>query len=70
MVWAFTLILTVVFATLGFRGIATQFGLIRTRTPVTGEVVSKSSTSDKLKAPTNPTNGGAGRTIVEWDEEF
>jgi hypothetical protein len=70
-VWAFTLILTVIFATAGFRGIAAQFGLIRTRTPVTGEVVvSKSNVISNPKAPTNPTNGGAGRTIVEWDEEF
>jgi hypothetical protein len=69
-VWAFTLILTVIFATAGFRGIAAQFGLIRTRTPVTGEVVSKSNVISSPKAPTNPTNGGSGRTIVEWDEEF
>jgi hypothetical protein len=69
-VWAFTLILTVIFATAGFRGIAAQFGLIRTRTPVTGEVVAQPSANTNLKAPTNPTNGGSGRTIVEWDEEF
>jgi hypothetical protein len=62
MAWAFTLLLTVIFA---------QFGLIRTRTPVTGEVVSNSPTaSNNISSPTNPTNSGTGRTIVEWDEEF
>ncbi len=70
MTWAFTLLLTVIFATAGFRGIAAQFGLIRTRTPVTGEAVSNSSATNKISNPTNPTNGGTGRTIVEWDEEF
>ncbi len=68
--WALTLLLTVIFATAGFRGIAAQFGLIRTRTPVTGEVASSTSASNPITSPTNPTNGGAGRTIVEWDEEF
>jgi hypothetical protein len=71
MAWAFTLLLTVVFATMGFRGIAAQFGLIRTRTPVTGEVVSNNSAPvNQVSSPTNPTNSGTGRTIVEWDEEF
>ncbi len=68
--WAFTLLLTVIFATMGFRGIAAQFGLIRTRTPVTGEVVSSTANNNLVSSPTNPTNGGSGRTIVEWDEEF
>ncbi len=71
--WAVTLLFTVGFATAGFRGIAAQFGLIRTRTPVTGEVVSSGETlpSSKVRSPTNPTGGGgSGRTIVEWDEEF
>jgi hypothetical protein len=72
MAWAFTLLLTVIFATAGFRGIAAQFGLIRTRTPVTGEVVSGTVpvSNNNVSGPTNPTNGGSGRTIVEWDEEF
>jgi hypothetical protein len=37
---------------------------------VTGEVVAQPSGNTNAKAPTNPTNGGSGRTIVEWDEEF
>lgn len=65
--WAFTLLLTVIFATAGFRGIAAQFGLIRTRTPVTGEIVTPSAATANTR---NPTQGEAGRTIVEWDEEF
>ncbi|MEY4529994.1 MAG: hypothetical protein RLZZ156_715 [Deinococcota bacterium] len=73
MAWAFTLLLTVIFATAGFRGIAAQFGLIRTRTPVTGEAIrstNSSVTGNQINSPTNPTNSGTGRTIVEWDEEF
>ncbi len=72
MAWVFTLLLTVIFATAGFRGIAAQFGLIRTRTPVTGQAVKASSGNlvNPVSSPTNPTNGGSGRTIVEWDEEF
>ncbi len=73
MIWALMLIVTVIFATIGFRGIAAQFGLIRTRTPLTNEPASvKSTSSQQIRNPTNPTNpnSSAGRTIVEWDEEF
>jgi hypothetical protein len=72
MAWVFTLLLTVIFATAGFRGIAAQFGLIRTRTPVTGQTVTapNASSVNPVSSPTNPTNGGSSRTIVEWDEEF
>ncbi len=81
--WALMLIATVVLATIGFRGIAAQFGLIRTRasaavnmaTTATGAMMSSTSTNYPTlpKHPTlpkNPTMGAGGRTVVEWDEEF
>jgi hypothetical protein len=80
--WAMTLIATVVLATIGFRGIAAQFGLIRTRASATppltntlSSVMSSTSTRNPTlpKHPTlpkNPTMSSGGRTIVEWDEEF
>jgi hypothetical protein len=80
--WAVMLIATVVLATIGFRGIAAQFGLIRTRanaapamaTTATGAMMSTSTKYPTLpKHPTlpkNPTMGTGGRTVVEWDEEF
>ena len=79
--WVVILFLTVGFATAGFRGIAAQFGLIRTRNP--GAVTGPASMGTAAFASANntPLERGASsntqqvpstveRTIVEWDEEF
>ena len=78
--WVVILFLTVGFATAGFRGIAAQFGLIRTRSQ--GAVTGPASMGTAAFASANntPPERGANstqqvpstveRTIVEWDEEF
>ncbi len=79
--WVVILFLTVGFATAGFRGIAAQFGLIRTRNQ--GAVTGPPSMGTAAFASANntPLERGASsntqqvpstveRTIVEWDEEF
>ncbi len=79
--WVVILFLTVGFATAGFRGIAAQFGLIRTRNP--GAVTGPASMGTAAFASANNTPLERGvsnntqqvpstveRTIVEWDEEF
>ena len=80
--WVVILFLTVGFATAGFRGIAAQFGLIRTRNQgaVTGPTsmgtaafASANNTPMERGANTNNTQqvpSTVERTIVEWDEEF
>jgi hypothetical protein len=79
-VWVLILIATVVFATLGFRGIAAQFGLIRTRDQAgrappasmgTAAFAGRSPTPmERNAAATQQVPATAERTIVEWDEEF
>ncbi len=73
-VWAITLVLTVIFATLGFYGIAQQFGLIRTRhepAPAMTAMETTPSGGRMTGAARNPTDPGlSDKTVVEWDEEF
>ena len=64
MAWSLLILLVVVFASWGLRGIAIQFGLIQDRRqPSTTMQTGVSSTSEA-----NPTL--TSETIVEWDEEF
>ncbi|WP_024049727.1 hypothetical protein [Meiothermus ruber] len=74
--WGLTVFLVIIFATIGLRGIATQFGLLQNqRTPVQR---SRSSTLAQTAAgsaagaaaSTKPHPGLTSETIVEWDEEF
>ncbi|AWR87826.1 hypothetical protein [Meiothermus taiwanensis] len=74
--WGLTVFLVIIFATIGLRGIATQFGLLQNqRTPVQR---SRSSTIAQTAAgsaagtaaSTKPHPGLTSETIVEWDEEF
>lgn len=73
-VWAITLVLTVIFATLGFYGIAQQFGLIRTRHEPAPAMIAMETTpaggrmTGVARNPTDP--GLSDKTVVEWDEEF
>ena len=78
--WVVILFLTVGFATAGFRGIAAQFGLIRTRNQGTVTGPASMGTAAFASANNTPLERGASstqqvpntaeRTIVEWDEEF
>ncbi|GIW29324.1 MAG: hypothetical protein KatS3mg070_2687 [Meiothermus sp.] len=74
--WGLTVFLVIIFATIGLRGIAAQFGLLQNqRTPVQR---SRSSTIAQTAAggvvgtaaSTKPHPGLTSETIVEWDEEF
>jgi membrane-bound inhibitor of C-type lysozyme len=73
-VWAVTLVLTVIFATMGFYGIAQQFGLIRTRHEAPAAMTAMETTpagGRMTGVARNPTDPGLGdKTVVEWDEEF
>jgi hypothetical protein len=81
-VWVLILIATVIFATLGFRGIAAQFGLIRTRDSAAGRnppvsmgtaafATGRNNTpAERAPMATQQVPATAERTIVEWDEEF
>jgi hypothetical protein len=76
--WVVILFLTVGFATVGFRGIASQFGLIRTRNQGVGATTSlgnanfatRNSTPQERSPMNTQQVNTAERTIVEWDEEF
>ena len=78
--WVVILFLTVGFATAGFRGIAAQFGLIRTRAQGAATPPASMGTAAFASANNTPLERGASatqqvpntaeRTIVEWDEEF
>ncbi|RDI95273.1 hypothetical protein DV704_08185 [Meiothermus sp. QL-1] len=62
--WGLTVFLVIIFATVGLRGIAAQFGLLQNqRTPVR-----RARTT--LQQATRPHPGLTSETIVEWDEEF
>lgn len=74
--WGLTVFLVIIFATIGLRGIAIQFGLLQNqRTPVQR---SRSSTMTQTAVgsaagaatSTKPHPGLTSETIVEWDEEF
>jgi flagellin-specific chaperone FliS len=72
--WAVMLLLTVVFATMGFYGIAQQFGLIRTRhepAPAMTAMETTPAGGRMTGVARNPTDPGlSDKTVVEWDEEF
>ncbi len=71
-IWVLTLLLTVIFATMGFYGIAQQFGLIRTRQQTAPAMAAMETTAparaSNVRSPTEPSN--QDKTVVEWDEEF
>jgi hypothetical protein len=71
-IWVLTLLLTVIFATMGFYGIAQQFGLIRTRQQAAPAMAAMETTApsrtSNVRNPTEP--GNQDKTVVEWDEEF
>lgn len=65
LVWAVLLAATLVFATAGFRGIAMQFGLIRSRNQPAGTATGLEPARAGASTGEKP-----AETIVEWDEEF
>ncbi len=74
--WGLTVFLVIIFATIGLRGIAAQFGLLqnqrtplrRTRNPTLPQTAAVASAGASTAAKPNP--GLTSETIVEWDEEF
>lgn len=68
--WGLTVFLVIIFATIGLRGIATQFGIIQKRTPLQKGrgTTAPQATTATVSAKPNP--GLTSETIVEWDEEF
>lgn len=67
--WGLTVFLVIVFATIGLRGIATQFGIIQKRPLQKGRgTTAHQATEATASAKPNP--GLTSETIVEWDEEF
>ncbi len=72
LVWALLTVASLVLATLGFRGIATQFGLIQPRGAAQAENFETISDDSHVVAPTAVMipNQQAGEKIYEWDEEF
>lgn len=70
--WGLTVFLVIVFATIGLRGIATQFGLLQNRTPLQKgrRTVPQSTAAVGAAASAKPNPGLTSETIVEWDEEF
>ncbi len=80
--WGLTVFLVIIFATIGLRGIAAQFGLLQNqRTPVrrgrnptipqstaAAAGVAGAGVAGATSAKPNP--GLTSETIVEWDEEF
>lgn len=73
--WGLTVFLVVIFATIGLRGIAAQFGLLQNqRTPVRRNrnttIPQASAATAAAGASAKPNPGLTSETIVEWDEEF
>lgn len=74
--WGLTVFLVIIFATIGLRGIATQFGLLQNqRTPVQrsrSSTMAQTAVGSAAGAATSakPHPGLTSETIVEWDEEF
>jgi hypothetical protein len=80
--WGLTVFLVIIFATIGLRGIAAQFGLLqnqrtpmrRGRNPTVPQAsaaaagVGAAGVAGTASAKPNP--GLTSETIVEWDEEF
>ncbi|GIW25722.1 hypothetical protein [Meiothermus sp.] len=72
--WGLTVFLVIIFATIGLRGIAAQFGLLQNqRVPLRrsrNSTVSTSAVAAGAGATAKPNPGLTSETIVEWDEEF
>ncbi|MGK0619453.1 hypothetical protein [Meiothermus cerbereus] len=72
--WGLTVFLVIIFATIGLRGIAAQFGLLQNqRTPVRrgrNTTIPQASAATAAGASAKPNPGLTSETIVEWDEEF
>lgn len=69
--WGLTVFLVIIFATIGLRGIAAQFGLLQNqRTPVRRGRNTTASAATAAGASAKPNPGLTSETIVEWDEEF
>lgn len=77
--WGLTVFLVIIFATIGLRGIAAQFGLLqnqriplrRTRNPTIPQSTAAAATAGVVGASSaKPNPGLTSETIVEWDEEF
>lgn len=73
--WGLTVFLVIIFATIGLRGIAAQFGLLQNqRTPVrrgrNATIPQASAATAAAGASAKPNPGLTSETIVEWDEEF
>lgn len=73
--WGLTVFLVIIFATIGLRGIAAQFGLLQNqRTPLRRShrptVPTATATAAAGTSAAKPNSGLTSETIVEWDEEF
>jgi hypothetical protein len=71
--WGLTVFLVIIFATIGLRGIATQFGLLQNqRTPLQKgrRTIPQPTAAAGAAASAKPNPGLTSETIVEWDEEF
>ncbi|MBO1438397.1 hypothetical protein [Meiothermus sp. CFH 77666] len=80
--WGLTVLLVIIFATIGLRGIAAQFGLLQNqRTPLrrgrnatipqsTATTAAGVAGMGAAGASAKPNPGLTSETIVEWDEEF
>jgi len=67
--WGLTVFLVIIFATVGLRGIAAQFGLLQNqRTPLRQS--HRAATAAAAGASAKPNPGLTSETIIEWDEEF
>ncbi len=72
--WGLTVFLVILFATIGLRGIAAQFGLLQTQRTLLRQspTVSQSAAATGAAglASSKPHPGLTSETTVEWDEEF
>jgi hypothetical protein len=66
--WAASLLVAVALATLGFRGIAAQFGLLRGHVVRNATVTENAPAMAGAAAPIN--KRPSTETVVEWDEEL
>lgn len=68
--WGLTVFLVIIFATIGLRGIAAQFGIIQKRTPLQKGRGTTAPQATAATASAKPNPGLTSEIIVEWDEEF
>ncbi len=69
--WGLTVFLVILFATIGLRGIAAQFGLLQTQRSLLRRGVHPSQPAAAASpASSKPHPGLTSETTVEWDEEF